>query len=518
MIYKKFLLYFICLLFLKTNCLKIDRVILSTDNNPNYIEFWPIVAKLWKDVIGVKPTLALIADKSVKIDDSLGDVIRFEPISGISNGSYAQCVRLLLPAYFENEVCIISDIDMLPLNKDYFVNSIKGIPDDCFVNYKNGCYERDGSFFKYPMCYNVAKGNIFKDIFGINHINDIPEIIRQWMGKGYGWNTDEIILHKSLQKWQHYKTRFIRLGHLDKDRIDRYIFIDPGQGEWSFEYEDQLLQNNFYVDAHCPRPYHKYRKEIDALSNKVIAKSELEKQNKFVIIVQSFNNEKWCIKNLESILNQDYDNYCIIYINNYSADQTGKIVQEHLKLRNLTHKCWYVENSEYRYPLENIYQYVHACKNNEIIVLLDGKDWLVHESVLSILDKKYKNSDILLTYGQYIDTNGIIGCCTSYPENIIRERSYRQDDCRASHLITFKAFLFKHICKEDLMHEEKFFDMAWEHAFMFPMLEMVGNKFCFIDQILYVYNLDDPIRNVNKNRYNFLDGFIKKMQPYDVLQ
>ncbi len=516
---KKLFLSFIFLCTFNIYCLKINRVILSTDNNPVYMEFWPIVSKLWKDVIGVQPTLAFIADKSVKIDESLGDVIRFEPIPGISTATYAQCIRLLLPAYFEDEVCITSDIDMLPVNKDYFVNSIKGIPDDCFVNYKNGYYERDGSFLQYPICYNVAKGKIFKEIFKIASIQDIPLIIKQWVSKGYGWNTDERILYKSLHEWCYFKSRFIRLGHLDKDRIDRFRYRDPKDGEWFFQYDDKLLQNNFYVDAHCPRPYHKYKNEIDNLVNKLIFKSELEKRNEFVIIVPSYNNEKWCIKNLESIFNQGYLNYQVIYINDCSTDNTGKLVQEYLKSKNLENKCWYIENFERKGALANIYQYVHACKNNQIIVLLDGDDWFVHESVLSILDKAYKSSDIWLTYGQYIDTNCVLGCGTLYPENIIKERSYRENEWRASHLRTFRAFLFKHICKEDLLYEGKFFDMAWDLAFMFPMLEMAGKRFCCIDQILYVYNLDNPISDAkkDKDRQGFLDRYIRKMAKYDML-
>jgi hypothetical protein len=66
---KKIILSLILSFTLTTQCLKIDRVILSTDNNPDYIQFWPIVSRVWQEYIGIKPTLALIADKSVYIDE-----------------------------------------------------------------------------------------------------------------------------------------------------------------------------------------------------------------------------------------------------------------------------------------------------------------------------------------------------------------------------------------------------------------------------------------------------------------
>src|ERR1700737_349362 len=98
---------FLCFLFSCSSLIaaRIDRVILGCDANPMYIEFWPMVARTWKEIVGVKPTLALIAPSSMVIDESLGDVIRFEPIPGIPTSFQAQVIRLLLPAYFEDEVC-----------------------------------------------------------------------------------------------------------------------------------------------------------------------------------------------------------------------------------------------------------------------------------------------------------------------------------------------------------------------------------------------------------------------------
>ena len=84
-------------------CFKIDRVIIASDANQTYLDFWPFVAKAWKKM-GIKPTLALIANKNIVVDETLGDVIRFEPIEGVSTALFAQTVRLLVPAFFENDI------------------------------------------------------------------------------------------------------------------------------------------------------------------------------------------------------------------------------------------------------------------------------------------------------------------------------------------------------------------------------------------------------------------------------
>jgi hypothetical protein len=250
---KKILFFFLGMVCLPLNGLVIDRVILATDSNPAYIEFWPIVAKAWRERIGIKPTLALIANNDVQVDETLGDVIRFEPIPGIPTSLQAQAIRLLLPAYFPDDCCIISDIDMIPLSRDYFVNSVTDLPDDAFIVYRDRAYGENDA--RYPMCYVAAKGSVFKDIFNVDSINDISSIIKVWHSLGLGWSTDELVLHMYLRNWPLYRTNCIKLGHSVEKRIDR--------GLWKYDFE--LLSGGGYIDAHCPRPYSAYKEEIDAL-------------------------------------------------------------------------------------------------------------------------------------------------------------------------------------------------------------------------------------------------------------
>jgi len=231
------------------SALKIDRVILATDNHENYIQFWPLVAKAWKEIVGVQPTLALIADESVIIDESLGDVIRFEPIPGVSTALYAQTIRLLLPALFPEDGCILSDIDMIPLNKSYFIDSVVDVPDDQFVIYRKLTYGT------YPMCYNAAKGSTFAELFQIHSIEEIPDQVKKWAALNIGWSTDEKVLRKYLQNWSLKETRCTYLNHPVGRRVDRL---------W-WGYNKSMLTAGHYVDAHCLRPYHQYKSATDRL-------------------------------------------------------------------------------------------------------------------------------------------------------------------------------------------------------------------------------------------------------------
>lgn len=236
--------------------MKIDRVIVSSDENEIYLPFWPLIAKAWKDM-GIQPTLALIAHKGAKVDTSIGDVIYFEPIQGIPTSFFAQVIRLLLPIYFENDICLLSDIDMLPLNKAYFVDSIKKYSDDCFVTFRDQASDFYIKNNMFPMCYNVAKGSVFQEVFKISDPQTIPRRIKYWYRARHGWYTDEIMLGKYLNSWEAKQFRLIKLGHKVKRRIDR--------GRW--EYNETLLKEGYYIDSHLLRPYSQYRSEIDHLAH-----------------------------------------------------------------------------------------------------------------------------------------------------------------------------------------------------------------------------------------------------------
>lgn len=245
------------------NAFNLDRVILSSDINPTYIEFWPIVSHAWKQIVGIRPTLALIAPLDFPIDASCGDIIHIEPLPNIPTSFQAQVIRLLLPVYFPDEVCIISDIDLMPLNKYYFVHSVADCTDDVFVVYRDGHF-KNTDITEYPMCYLAAKGSTFMHVLGINSPDDINRKIIEWYSLGLGWSTDQQIIYKSLQEWKDKDTRLKKLGHTVTRRIDR--------ADW--QYNEQMLKNNFYIDVHMVRPYSKYQEQIDTILNLYLTKEQ----------------------------------------------------------------------------------------------------------------------------------------------------------------------------------------------------------------------------------------------------
>lgn len=242
--------------------LRIDRAIVSSDSNPTYLEFWPIIARAWQQLFNIRPTLIFIGETDKALDKTCGDVVLFQPIKGIETSYQSQVVRVLAPALFPEDNCIISDIDMIPINHEYFVESLREIADDKFVVFRNGTYGPNEA--AYPLCYHAAKGKIFAEVFGINSLQNIRDKMAEWRTFGLGWNTDEVMLFRCISQWRMHNTeKCVLLGRTAIMRLDRLDFNET-TNFWN--YNRPLAQKRTYVDCHLVRPRNKYARHIDELT------------------------------------------------------------------------------------------------------------------------------------------------------------------------------------------------------------------------------------------------------------
>lgn len=239
-----------------------------------------------------------------------------------------------------------------------------------------------------------------------------------------------------------------------------------------------------------------------------------------VVIIPSYNNMKWYKKNLTSVLNQKYNNYRIIYINDCSTDNTGAAVQAFLRRKDKKRKVTFINNKQRLGALHNLYNAINKCANSEIIVTVDGDDWLFNSNVLHIINKIYTNNNVWLTHGTFTEfPSKTTSWSEPIPKSIINSNNFR-DYKSPTHLRTFYAGLFKKIRKEDLLYQGRFWEMTWDMAIMLPMIEMAGNRHMFIDKILYVYNIANPINDnkVNSDLQTHYDHIIRNMPKYSVIK
>ena len=112
----------------------------------------------------------------------------------------------------------------------------------------------------------------------------------------------------------------------------------------------------------------------------------MEKQNKFKIVIPSYNNEQWVEPNVASILDQTYTNYEVLYINDASTDNTESIVKNIIKDYSLEKKWKLITNKENKKRGYNVSPHnkniIDFINNDEdILVFVDGDDWLIDKNV-----------------------------------------------------------------------------------------------------------------------------------------
>lgn len=231
-----------------------------------------------------------------------------------------------------------------------------------------------------------------------------------------------------------------------------------------------------------------------------------------VVVIPSYNNEIWYKKNLDSVFSQKYSNYRVIYINDCSSDFTGQLVKKYFSDNNLSSKTLYIKNEIRKGATANRYLGSHLCEDNEIVLILDGDDWLANDKVFQRINKIYSKENIWLTYGQFMRyPSGIIGQCKKLSDDY----DFRKmDKWYTSHVRTYYAWLFKKIKKEDLIQEDgQFFSVSGDVAEMLPMLEMARNHIKFINEVLYVYNMQTSLNDFKINyekQINYFEIILKK--------
>ena len=241
--------------------MKLDCVITSVNNNDLYIDFIPLFIKTWNKLYPkVDVKIILIHDEiPKKIQDHKENIILFKPLPNISTSFISQYIRMLYPAIldYKNGV-MITDMDILPMNRKYYTENIKNIENNKFVYMRNVLL----NVKEIAMCYNVTTPNIWSSIFNITSLQGIKERLisvyeqNQYDGMpgGRGWNLDQLHLYKNVQEWNKRTGNFVILNDSSTEyyRLDRAKFLF-----------NQTTINNIkygkYSDYHCLRPYHQYK-------------------------------------------------------------------------------------------------------------------------------------------------------------------------------------------------------------------------------------------------------------------
>lgn len=123
----------------------------------------------------------------------------------------------------------------------------------------------------------------------------------------------------------------------------------------------------------------------------------MDSSKKVSVIIPVFNSEKTICRCIESVINQTYKNIEIIIIDDGSTDNTKKILEKYLNIKNLL--LIYNSNNGVSYT-RNI-----GLKNStgDYIIFLDADDWLEYNMIEKLVICKENNNVDLIRFNYYID-------------------------------------------------------------------------------------------------------------------
>jgi glycosyltransferase involved in cell wall biosynthesis len=223
-------------------------------------------------------------------------------------------------------------------------------------------------------------------------------------------------------------------------------------------------------------------------------------KNNIKVITPFYNPGEFLETCVNTLMSQKYENFKVLFVDDCSTDGSFD------KLPHDNEKVVVIKNEIRKTALENIHDaIINHCEPDDIVVLIDGDDWLPNKNVLSYINDFYNQNDCWIMYGQSQWTDGRRGFASAYSAEEFK--SIRKSPFRVSHLRTFRAGLYQKIkeqdsdfsCMKDSNNE--FYKMTYDVAIMFPMLEMAGvEKVAFNDTILYIYNRNNPISDDRVNQ------------------
>lgn len=231
--------------------MKITDVLTSVNDNPKYLKFIPSFINSWcKFYPTIKPTIVYIGDKDLSFFGEFQKfIIPFKCDKKINPVFASQTVRMLYSALMPPESTVmISDIDMVAANSQYFTKTIEDIVPTKLVSFRQPIEHN-----MIAMCYVAAPSTVWKEMFSIENNDDINEFMLRYsniqfdgLHGGKGWHTDQEILYTYISRYSDISNNVIFLS----DTQTKFNRLD-----WFHHYyvkEDflKLLNTGMYTDSH----------------------------------------------------------------------------------------------------------------------------------------------------------------------------------------------------------------------------------------------------------------------------
>ena len=245
-------------------------VLTAGNMNHHYLQLYPLIYEVWKKRFNLDCYLILISDEIPDYLEKLKDYIILEkPVEDINDIYTAQVIRILYPALFPEKTILITDLDIIPVNKNYFIKPLEFLQNNTFVTWTDRYKKQE----MYAICYNAGRGTTFQSMFNVKTKEDIIGKLKEWYNKDYtgkkncpGWYTDQQQLYINFEKYTGYKVAF-----RDKNIGYKRLNNRARDKEYIIKNFDKIMENlESYSDIHCIKPFSKTKGILNKMVKKLI--------------------------------------------------------------------------------------------------------------------------------------------------------------------------------------------------------------------------------------------------------
>lgn len=228
--------------------MRLTNVIASVNNNSKYYMFIPKQIKFWQH-FNIKFTAVFVGDSIPnELLEYIDNIILWNHNLDLNTAYVAQNLRMYYASLLslpDDELIMITDMDMLPTNDSYYKDGLEGFTMNDFIYYRN----IDGN--QIYMCYNAAHPSLWSKLFSINNIEDIKTQIVENYQNSYngipgsnGWFIDQEIMYKKLINYPSLKVLERPIKRLEVDMYREHL--NNNDTNFTSQYDDVHFHRSYF--------------------------------------------------------------------------------------------------------------------------------------------------------------------------------------------------------------------------------------------------------------------------------
>lgn len=254
--------------------MKVTRVFLSANDNPDYSQFWNPISRIYKENFNIQPTLIWFGEPNdierLGLSSEFGNIIIQKPCLDHDIGWQSAWSIFWHMKFYPDDIFITMGIDQVLLSKLY-LEILNGFEDDSYVMLAADGYSNSGWDYPdgtSPTSFHVVKGEVASRIFGFDETfqAELDKISNSgikpyYENMGNKWGLEE--------SYASYKLREYRDSGGKVEGQSMFKFICDMRIECcrtnEVSYSHDRLKRGVYGDAHLCRPFDDHKEYIETM-------------------------------------------------------------------------------------------------------------------------------------------------------------------------------------------------------------------------------------------------------------